>query len=60
VTAEVLVAGLAVFLIAEGLLPLIAPRAWRDMFQRVMQFKDGQLRFFGLASVAIGVLLLCV
>ncbi len=59
-TAEVLVAGLAVFLIAEGLLPLIAPRAWRDMFQRVMQFKDGQLRFFGLASVAIGVLLLCV
>jgi len=60
VTAEVLVAGLAVFLIAEGLLPLIAPRAWRDMFQRVMQFKDGQLRFFGLASVAIGVLLLWV
>ncbi len=59
-TAEVLVAGLAVFLIAEGLLPLMAPRVWRDMFQRVMQFKDGQLRFFGLASVAIGVLLLCV
>lgn len=46
------------FLIAEGLLPLLAPRAWRDMFQRVMQFKDGQLRFFGMASVLLGVLLL--
>jgi uncharacterized protein len=60
VTSEALVAGLAVFLIAEGLLPLLAPRAWRDMFQRVMQFKDGQLRFFGMASVLLGVLLLWV
>ena len=51
---------LAVFLIAEGLLPLLAPRAWREMFQRVMQFKDGQLRFFGMASVLLGVLLLWV
>ena len=59
-TSEALVAGLAVFLIAEGLMPLLAPRAWRDMFQRVMQFKDGQLRFFGLASVLLGVVQLSV
>ena len=59
-TSEALVAGLAVFLIAEGLMPLLAPRAWRDMFQRVMLFKDGQLRFFGLASVLLGVVLLSV
>ncbi len=59
-TGEVLVVGLAVFLIAEGLMPLLAPRAWRDMFQRVAQFRDGQLRFFGLASVLLGVVLLLI
>ncbi len=59
-TGEALVAGLAVFFIAEGLMPLLAPRAWREMFQRVTQFRDGQLRFFGLASVLLGVLLLWI
>lgn len=59
-TGEALVAGLAVFLIAEGLMPLLAPRAWREMFQRVAQFRDGQLRFFGLSSVLLGLILLWV
>jgi uncharacterized protein YjeT (DUF2065 family) len=46
---------LALMLVLEGLLPLIAPAAWREMFRRVTELKDGQIRFFGLVSIAGGV-----
>ncbi len=55
---DILLAGLALMLIFEGLLPLLAPRAWRETFRRVIDFKDGQLRFIGMASIVAGVLLL--
>jgi uncharacterized protein YjeT (DUF2065 family) len=58
VTGDTLVTALAIFLVAEGLLPLLAPRAWREAFQRLLQFSDGQLRFFGLLAVGLGALLL--
>lgn len=45
-------------LIIEGLLPFLAPKLWRDTFQRILQFSDGQIRFFGLASMLGGLLLL--
>ncbi|MEP7156653.1 MAG: DUF2065 domain-containing protein [Betaproteobacteria bacterium] len=54
---NVLLAGLALMLIFEGLLPLLAPRAWRETFRKVIEFNDGQLRFLGLAFIAGGVLL---
>ena len=57
-TGEALVTGLAIFLIAEGLLPLVAPRTWREVFVRVLQFNDGQVRFFGLVFVGLGLLML--
>jgi uncharacterized protein len=53
-----LVTALALVLIAEGLMPLLSPRRWRAMFERVMRFNDGQLRFLGLVFVLAGVLLL--
>ena len=49
---------LALVLILEGLLPLAAPSIWRRMFEQLLQMQDGQLRFFGLGSVVIGLLLL--
>ena len=45
-------------LVFEGLLPFVAPRAWRETFRRMIQLKDGQLRFVGLLSVLGGLLLL--
>jgi uncharacterized protein YjeT (DUF2065 family) len=57
-TGEVLVTALALFLIAEGLLPLVAPGSWRQAFERLLQFSDGQLRFFGLLFVGLGLLLM--
>lgn len=46
--------GLALMLVIEGFLPLVAPSMWRDVFRRVTELKDGQIRFFGLASIAAG------
>lgn len=45
---------LALMLVIEGIVPLVAPAAWREIFRRVTELKDGQIRFFGLASIASG------
>jgi len=45
---------LALMFVLEGLLPLIAPAAWRDMFRRLLDLSDGQIRFIGLALVLSG------
>jgi hypothetical protein len=42
-------------LILEGLLPFLAPRGWRQMFEKIPQMSDGQIRFFGLCFVVVGV-----
>jgi uncharacterized protein YjeT (DUF2065 family) len=44
-------------LILEGLMPLLLPQAWRDTFKRMVELKDGQLRFVGLMSIVAGLLL---
>jgi uncharacterized protein YjeT (DUF2065 family) len=51
-----LLAALALVLVVEGLLPLLAPRAWRDGVRRLQDLSDGQLRFIGLAAIVIGLL----
>ena len=51
---ETFLAACALVLVLEGLLPLIAPRAWRDAFRRLTDLSDGQLRFIGLISIVIG------
>ena len=48
----------ALMLIIEGLLPFLAPNLWRDAFRRITQLSDGQIRFFGLTSMLLGMLLL--
>lgn len=44
-------------LVLEGVLPLIAPTAWRQTFERLLTLNDGQLRFVGIASMGIGLLI---
>ena len=48
---------IALMLVFEGLMPLVAPHAWRQMFARLSELNDGQIRFFGLIAVASGALL---
>lgn len=56
--AEVLFAGFALMLVLEGILPFVAPKLWRETFRTLIDLKDGQLRFAGLASMLAGLALL--
>ena len=49
---------LALMLILEGVLPFLAPNLWRDTFRKITQMSDGQIRFVGLSSMLVGLLLL--
>ena len=49
---------LALMLIFEGVLPFIAPTLWRDTFRKITQMTDGQIRFIGLSSMIVGLLIL--
>jgi uncharacterized protein YjeT (DUF2065 family) len=49
---------LALMLILEGALPFLAPNLWRETFRRITQMSDGQIRFVGLSSMIVGLLLL--
>ena len=57
---ETLLAACGLVLLLEGLMPLLAPRAWRDVFRRVTELSDGQLRFVGLVSILVGGVILVV
>jgi uncharacterized protein YjeT (DUF2065 family) len=48
----------ALMLILEGVLPFIAPTVWRDTFRKITQMSDGQIRFVGLSSMIVGLLIL--
>lgn len=58
-TGSLLIA-FALMLVLEGLVPFIAPRAWRETFRRLIQMTDGQIRFIGLTSMVAGIVLLMI
>jgi hypothetical protein len=49
-----LLAAFALVLVIEGILPLLAPKLWRQSFKKLVDLTDGQLRFIGLASILLG------
>ncbi len=55
---NLLLLAFALMLVIEGLLPFLAPRTWRETFRRVTELSDGQIRFIGLSSMLVGVVLL--
>ena len=55
-----LFAGLAFYLILEGLLPFLSPQGWRRGLAAMAELNDGQLRTLGLAIVAVGVVMLFI
>jgi hypothetical protein len=57
---DLLLGALALMLIIEGLLPFLSPARWRAMFERATRLSDGQIRFIGLSSMVIGLLLLAI
>lgn len=55
---DVLLAAVALLLVMEGLLPFLSPRTWREVFEKAIRMSDGQIRFLGLSSMLIGLILL--
>jgi len=50
----------ALMLVIEGLVPLFAPNLWRDAFRRATELTNGQIRFMGLTSLMVGLILLLI
>jgi len=57
---DLLLGALALMLMIEGLLPFLSPATWRNVFERALQLSDGQIRFIGLSSMLVGLLLLAI
>ncbi len=56
--SDLLFGAIALMLVLEGLLPFLSPQRWRAVFQKATQLSDGQIRFIGLSSMVVGVVLL--
>ena len=56
--SSTLLTALALVLLIEGLLPFLSPGGWKSMFAQLIQMQDGQIRFFGLCSMLLGLLIL--
>jgi hypothetical protein len=55
---DLLFAACALMLVLEGLLPFFSPSGWRRLFEQATRMSDGQIRFLGLSSMLLGVVLL--
>lgn len=55
-----LLTALGLMLVLEGMLPFLAPQIWRDTLRKAIALRDGQLRFFGLISMLIGLALIAL
>jgi uncharacterized protein YjeT (DUF2065 family) len=53
-------AAIALVLVIEGIIPFVNPGAMRRALLKIMEINDQSLRFVGLTSMIIGVLLLYV
>ena len=53
-----LVAALALVLVIEGVLPFLRPGSARRLFAAASQLDDATLRFIGLTSMCLGLLIL--
>lgn len=56
--ADTLWLALALVLVIEGLFPFVSPSGWRRMFLQILQLSDGQIRFFALCCLGVGLLCL--
>ena len=56
--SDVLIAGFALMLVIEGILPFSSPRLWRETFRKLIEMTDGQIRFAGLVSMIVGLIVL--
>lgn len=56
--SDLMWSALALMLVVEGILPFLSPGIWRALFERAVRMSDGQIRFMGLSSMVIGLIVL--
>ncbi|MFL2980373.1 MAG: DUF2065 domain-containing protein [Methylophilaceae bacterium] len=57
---DILLIAIGLVFIFEGIFPLALPELWRNAFSKVVKFRTGQIRFYGLLSVLIGIIILFI
>jgi hypothetical protein len=53
-----LIRAVALLLVLEGLLPFLVPARWREYLLRIAALNDRVLRFIGLTSMTVGLIIL--
>ncbi len=53
-----LLAALGLFLVLEGIAPFLNPQGVKRAFARLLEVHDRELRFAGLGSMLVGVIIL--
>ena len=56
--SHTLLLAFALMLVIEGILPFTAPKMWREVFLKLTEMTDGQIRFAGLTSMMVGLIIL--
>jgi uncharacterized protein YjeT (DUF2065 family) len=56
--SNTLLTAFALMLVIEGIMPFLVPGIWRDTFRKLTEMTDGQIRFVGLTSMIVGLMLL--
>ena len=51
-------AAFGLMLVIEGMMPFLFPSLWQDAMRRLSRLQEGQLRFFGLTLMLLGVLVI--
>ena len=57
---ETFLIAIALMLILEGVLPFLSPQTWREAFRKLIEINDKQIRFVGLTSMLVGLMLLLI
>lgn len=55
---ETFLMAVALMLVLEGMLPFLSPQTWREAFKKLIEINDNQIRFIGLTSMLIGLMIL--
>ncbi|MDC1100601.1 DUF2065 family protein [Methylophilaceae bacterium] len=58
--SESIVLAIGLVLVIEGLFPLFFTQIWKDAFTRITNQKNGQIKFYGLLSVIIGIMIIFI
>jgi len=58
--SDSIVLAIGLVLVIEGLFPLFFTQIWKEAFTKITNQKNGQIKFYGLLSVIIGIMIIFI